>query len=203
MISFTSGPPWLFKMSSHCHVYTSSHLSTLSLCLYFNFIFFAPPLLMTDAFLCTIALQVRQLFQGRFLKMLRHWLHTYFHLCFTWNDAMKTHGLSILVGRSRQNVNCWFLFKQSCILMYVHITIHKFVITIIQICYIQIHYIQFCCKFRHVWIQICVRKTTTKKILKSEKRAPPLSPGMREYIKSVLNSTRDTQNTRKKVYHLY
>ncbi len=25
----------------------------------------------------------------------------------------KHHGLSVLAGRSRQNVNCWFLFEQS------------------------------------------------------------------------------------------
>ncbi len=35
----------------------------------------------------------------------------------------------------------------------------------------------------------------------SEKNGPPWSPGMREYVKSVLRSTEYKQNTRKKVYN--
>ena len=33
-----------------------------------------------------------------------------------------------------------------------------------------------------------VRKTSTKKILKSEKNDPPLSPGRREYVESILGT---------------
>ncbi len=44
---------------------------------------------------------------------------------FTWKDALKTHGLSVLARRSRQNVNCGFLFKQSYIIKTCILTLYR------------------------------------------------------------------------------
>jgi hypothetical protein len=78
----------------------------------------------------------------------------------------------------------------------IQIVLDQFVLKLIKICYIQIQYIQFCvkkwtilCKIGHV-IQIVVHqfvcKTSAKKFKSLKKIGPPLSPGMQEYVESVL-----------------